>query len=75
MYGAEQCFLREWLASKRKAAQLSQRQLADKLEVVHSLVGKVESGERRLDVIEFKYYCEAMGADPAEFFAVIGERH
>lgn len=73
IYDSQQLLLREWLVSKRKAAKLTQRQLADRLEVVRSLVGKVETGERRLDVIEFHVYCKAMEADPAEFFIQLRE--
>lgn len=61
IYDQEHIFLREWLIEKRKAANLTQRQLAEKLEVVHSLVGKIEKGERRLDLIEFLSYCDGLG--------------
>ena len=60
--------MRSWLIEKRKETQLTQRQLAERLEVVHSLVGKVEKGERRLDVIEFRTYCQALGVKPSDFF-------
>ena len=36
---------------------MSQRALAERLGVVHSFVGKVETGDRRLDVFEFVEYC------------------
>jgi hypothetical protein len=36
------------------------------LNVHHSIVGKIELGERRLDVIEWIQYCEALNADPFE---------
>jgi transcriptional regulator with XRE-family HTH domain len=68
IYDPQQLLLREWLVGQRKAAGLSQRQLADRLGVVRSLVGKVETGERRLDVIEFHVYCQALDANPAAFF-------
>jgi len=74
MYGSEQRLLREWLVSKRKAAKLTQRQLADKLQVVRSLVGKVESGERRLDAVEFTHYCRALDAEPTEFFTFLKQQ-
>ena len=70
VHDAEQEALRTWLVEKRQQVPLTQRQLADRLGVVHSLVGKVETGERRLDVIEFRTYCDALGADPAEFFTL-----
>ena len=58
--------LREHLASLRSAAGFSQRQLAAKLNVPHSWVAKVESGERRLDLIEFAWFSRACGQDPAQ---------
>ncbi len=67
IYEPEQLFLRDWLVKKRNEAKLTQRELAAELQVVHSLVGKVEKGERRLDVIEFITYCKALKADPSEF--------
>jgi transcriptional regulator with XRE-family HTH domain len=67
IYEPEQVQLREWLINQRKKAGLTQRQLAERLQVVHSLVGKVEKGERRLDVIEFIMYCEALEVNPCEF--------
>jgi len=71
IYEPEQVSLRNWLIEKRKNAGLTQRQLAERLHVVHSLVGKVEKGERRLDVIEFRTYCEALDVRPSEFFTFI----
>jgi len=68
IYDAEHVLLRDWLISKRQALNLTQRQLAEKLQVVHSLIGKIEKGERRLDVIEFMTYCHALSADPCEFY-------
>lgn len=58
--------LRRRLAEIRGAAGLSQRQVAASLRVPHSWVAKVESGERRLDLIEFGWFCSACGAVPAE---------
>lgn len=42
------------------------RALADKLEVPHSFVQKIETMERRLDVMEYVSYCGALGIDPKE---------
>lgn len=71
IYDREHVFLRDWLKGKRQAVNLTQRQLADKLQTVHSLVGKVEKGERRLDLIEFISYCEAMEVGSEEIVKVI----
>lgn len=50
---------------------LSMRQLAEKLDCPHSFVGKVEQGERRLDVIEFVEYCKALNTDPKKGLLLI----
>lgn len=53
------------LAAMRKAAGLSQRALAARLSVVASWVSKVETGERRLDIVEFCWFCHACGREPS----------
>lgn len=55
-----------FLASTRKAAGVTQVELADRVGKPQSFVSKVERGERRLDVIEFCQLAEALGRDPAE---------
>ncbi len=55
---------RDRLVGMRKVAQLTQRQLAAKLGREHSFVGRIELGERRLDVVEFYWVCTACGQDP-----------
>jgi transcriptional regulator with XRE-family HTH domain len=56
--------LREELLAARKNAALSQRDLAAILNVPHSWVAKVESGERRVDLVEFCWFLGACGLDP-----------
>jgi transcriptional regulator with XRE-family HTH domain len=56
--------LREELISARKAAGLSQQEVATQLKRPQSYVAKVEGGERRLDVIEFLELVELLAADP-----------
>lgn len=46
----------------RKAAGLSQVQLADRLGVGQSYVSKIERGEAYVDVLVFIDWCEACGA-------------
>ena len=74
IYSAEWRVLLDWLVAQRKRAGFSQRQLAAEIGVVHSLVGKVEQGERRLDPIELVMYCEGMRADPCKLLKEI-RRH
>jgi len=60
--------LREKLRTLRTKAGLSQRALATRLGVPHSWVAKVESGERRLDVVEFTEFAQACGANASKAF-------
>jgi transcriptional regulator with XRE-family HTH domain len=56
--------LRQMLVAVRKAAGLSQRDLAKRLGRERSFVARVEQGERRVDVVELLWICQACGADP-----------
>lgn len=62
---AEYAALRAELRAAREGAGLSQRGLAARLKVPHSWVAKVESGERRIDLVEFCWFVAACGGDPA----------
>ncbi|MFT4850879.1 MAG: transcriptional regulator with XRE-family HTH domain [Sediminicola sp.] len=53
-----------WLKEAREAQGLTMRELAKKLEVPHSFIGKVEQCERRIDVIEYVTYCKALKVNP-----------
>lgn len=53
---------------------MQKKQICDSLGKSKNYVNKVESGERRLDVVEMFQLCEAMGADPLKLlrqFAVL----
>jgi len=56
--------IRAALIELRRTAGLTQRELARKLGREHNLVGRLELGERRLDVVEFYWICKACKADP-----------
>ncbi len=58
--------LRKRLVSMRKAAGLTQRQLAERLGRERSFVARVELGERRLDVVEFFWFCRACKQDASK---------
>jgi transcriptional regulator with XRE-family HTH domain len=61
--------IRSELRAIREGAALSQRELASRLKVPHSWVAKVESGERRIDVVEFCWLVSACGSDPVTSFS------
>lgn len=58
--------LRALLIEKRKAAGLTQEAVAERLGKPQSFVSKYETGERRLDVIEFLDVAKAIGVDACE---------
>ncbi|WP_444997918.1 helix-turn-helix domain-containing protein [Aliikangiella sp. IMCC44359] len=63
--------LRKWLISCRKEAGLSIRDLAEKLEISHSIVGKIEDGTRKIEIFEFVDYCSALDVDPHKGLEVV----
>jgi transcriptional regulator with XRE-family HTH domain len=58
--------VRKQILTLRSKAGLTQRQLAAKLERERSLVGRLELGERRLDMVEFYWLCRACNANPVK---------
>ena len=66
VYSSEYVALREWLVNARSTCGLTIRELGERLDTHHSIVGKIESGGRKLDVIEFVKYCQALGVNPAD---------
>ena len=58
---------REMMVSRRREAGLTQSEVARRVSKPQSFVSKYETGERRLDVVEFVEVAGAIGFDPAEF--------
>lgn len=71
VHSSEHKLLHELWISQRKELNLSQQQLADKLNVIYSLIGKIETGDRRLDSIETVEYCRALNIDPCDVIKLI----
>src|SRR5437588_278252 len=65
-----QCFLRE-LRRAREMAGLTQSEVAERLSEPQSWVSRVESGETRMHLIEFRAYCQAIGVNPVEFMETL----
>lgn len=59
--------LLDQLAQARSAAGCSQSELGARLGKPQSYVSKVETGDRRLDLVEFVYWAKALEIDPAGF--------
>ncbi|WP_250459466.1 helix-turn-helix domain-containing protein [Microbulbifer litoralis] len=71
LYSPEYDALREWLKRARDTAGLSQRALSKKLGLHHSIIGKLESGDRKFELYEFINYCEAINVHPADAFLFV----
>jgi transcriptional regulator with XRE-family HTH domain len=54
------------LVEKRREAGLTQAQVAKQLKRYQSYVATVESGQRRIDVVEFLDFADAIGFDPRD---------
>ena len=58
-----------FLRAKRHAAGMSQTDLAKALGEYQSFVARMESGQRRVDVIEYENLAQILKFDVQEFFA------
>jgi HTH-type transcriptional regulator/antitoxin HipB len=65
--------LRALLVQARLDAGLTQTEVAKRLGRYQSFVATVESGQRRVDVIEFLAIAEAIGFDPSKVIAELGK--
>lgn len=75
LHTAEYVALRKRLGEIRESSGLSQRELGKRLKLPHTWVAKVESGERRIDLIEFAWFCEGCGVDAGAEAARLLSRH
>lgn len=57
------------LREVRERAGLTQGQLAERLETTQSVISKCERGERRLDIVELKAWCEALDLSLPSFIS------
>lgn len=62
--------LRRW----REESGLTQRELGARLRKPHTFVHKVESGDRRIDPIEFIAWCGALDLEPTDCFGSLAGR-
>lgn len=67
IYSAEQEKFRSLLRQTRTEAGITQVDLAKRIRRPQSFIAKIEAGERRLDVIELRQVCQALGITLPEF--------
>lgn len=59
------------LADARNRAGLNQKDVAARLRCHQSLVARIESGQRRIDVVELIVLARAIGFDPSEILGIV----
>ncbi len=59
------------LRKAREDAGLTQTQLAQRIGETQTFVSKCERGERRVDVVELRTFCQAFGLNLKQFVAVL----
>lgn len=74
LYTRNQGILQDELRSLRHEAGLRQQDVADLLDEPQSFVSKYEIGERRLDVLELRLICQALGTSLPDFARQLEKR-
>jgi len=64
VHSSEQKAFCELMTDARVKAGLTQTKLAERLGKPQSFIAKYETGERRIDVLEFVTIAQAIGIDP-----------
>jgi len=67
IHTAQQRLFQDLLRQIRQDAGLTQTTLAERLETAHSRISDYERGERRLDLLQLREYCQALGVPLQEF--------
>jgi len=73
-------FTREWqevvtlLRTLRKERGITQEELAERIQEPQTFVSKCERGGRRLDLLEVREFCRAIGVPFVEFVQQLEER-
>lgn len=74
IHSVEYQWLRELFLKRRQELGLTQRTLGKKMGVLYSFIGKVETGDRRLDIFEFIAYCEGLDLNPEQVLQEIRKK-
>ena len=63
------------LVAKREAVNLTQTDLAEQLGEYQSFVARLESGQRRVDVVEFIRIAEVLKFNPAKAVSLLQTKY
>jgi len=75
IYSKQHTALRDFWINRRKELGLSQAELAEKITVMQSLIAKIETGDKRLDIVEMVDYAQALEIDPHTVIDLIIEHN
>ncbi len=64
----------ELLREKRQEAEVTQVDLAKRLSETQSQISKWERGERRIDLVQLRTFCQVIGVPLLEFVAEFDRR-
>ena len=64
----------ELLRAERLKAGVTQAKLANRIGVTQSVISKMETGERRLDVVEVLEICDALRISQRDFLLAVVEK-
>lgn len=73
IYTTEYTTFLDALRRAREQSALTQIEFAARLNVTQSFVSKCERGERRLDIVELRHWCAALGITLTEFATIFDE--
>ena len=59
------------LRATRIEKRVTQTELAQRLGTTQSVISKCERGERRIDLVEARSFCEALGVDFVDFVTTL----
>lgn len=62
------------LRGERESKLITQEQLASKLGVNQAIISKIETCERRIDYIEIRRICQAIGINTLDFLSNFEKR-
>jgi len=62
------------LKDARKKSGLKQEELAERLGRERTMISLIETGQRRVDVLEFYAIAKALGLDPTELFDELSDK-
>ncbi|MGN0930039.1 MAG: helix-turn-helix domain-containing protein [Alphaproteobacteria bacterium] len=64
-------YLLKTLKQYRKMANMTQKDLADKLGIAQSRISKIENGDRKIDVMDLIQISKAIGCNPVDILAKV----